>query len=76
MIKFWIIINTRYNVKFYKLYIESTAVLSNITDVESIQVILDERCGEIKNLKEDITKSEDERFGLNLDVCEIKAINK
>lgn len=63
----------------WKELIESTATISNVTDAESIQVFLDElqqRCGEIKYLKEDITKSEDESFALILDACTVKPNNK
>ena len=63
----------------WKELIESTATVANVTDAESIQVFLDElqqRYGELKYLKEDITKSEDERFGLILDACDIKPNNK
>ena len=63
----------------WKELIEYTATVANVTDAESIQVFLDElqqRYGELKHLKEDITQSEDERFALILDACEIKPNHK
>jgi len=51
----------------------------NIADVASIQLFLDElqaKYGELEELSEDITKSDDDRFAMILDSIDIKPNNK
>lgn len=58
--------------------LEAAKTTVNIADVVSIQVFLDElqaKYGNLTELKEDITQSEDSMFGTILDSIDIKPNN-